>query len=401
MREADALQSSWSIVALVVFALSAAALFYVYCGFPVLVALWATLRGRSVRTAAVTPRISMIVAAHNEAQSAAAKIANCLALDYPQDALEVVFANDGSTDATEEIARAAGQSRLRLLSLPRRGKVAALDAAVQAATGEILVFSDANTHFHPAALRMLARNFADPEVGGVCGNLRIRRANAAHGDSSAAGESWYWEIDKRLKKMQSRCGSIVAADGAIYAIRRRLYSRPEHAAVTDDFAISTAVVARGYRLVFEPEAVAWEPSAGRADLEFARKVRIVNRGLRGVLLRRQLLDPRRFGFYAVILFSHKVLRRVASVSLVTLLASNVFLVREGTLFAVALAAQLVFYAAALAGWGLRGRSSGRRKVLLAPYYYCLANAAAIAGLMSLVTGRRIERWQPQRTGAGS
>lgn len=390
-----------SSVTFAVFLLSASALLWVYGGFPLLVILWGTLRGKRVQTADVTPRVTLVIAAHNEERSASAKIANCLALDYPADQIEVVFASDGSTDATETIVATNGDPRVRLLRLPRQGKIAALDAAVRAATGDVLVFSDANTHFEATALRKLVRNFGDPTVGGVCGNLQIRRHSVGRQDSSGAGESWYWELDKKMKHLQSRCGSIVAADGAIYAIRRSLYSRPEHTAVTDDFAISTAVVARGFRLVYESEAVAWEPSAGRADLEFARKVRIVNRGLRGVMLRRALLDPRRTGFYAVTLFSHKVLRRVASLSLVTLLVSNALLVRQHPLFAATLIAQLAFYGIAAIGWALRRHSSGRSKLLLAPYYYCLANAAAIAGLCSLVTGRRIERWQPQRSGAGT
>ncbi len=390
-------------VALVVFVGSVAVLAYVYVGFPLLVLLWGAVRPRRVHIAAVTPRVSLIIAAHNEAASATAKVQNCLDVDYPPAAIEVVFASDGSTDRTEEIVRRFAARGVRLLSLPRQGKLAAVHAAVEASTGEILVFSDANTYFHPDAVRMLARNFADPAVGGVCGNLQVRSRDRGRdrADSSGAGESWYWELDKALKRMQSRSGSIVAADGAIYAIRRHLYTRPEHTAVTDDFAISTGVVARGYRLVFEPEALAWEPSAGRAGLEFSRKVRIVNRGLRGVLLRRQLLNPRRYGFYAVILFSHKVLRRVAPLFLMSLLASTLALAAHGTGFAIALYAQLAFYATALAGWMLRGRAFGRQKLLLAPFYYCLANAAALAGLCSLATGQRIERWEPQRTGAAS
>lgn len=386
---------------LAVFAVSAATLAYVYCGFPLLVVLWGVARPRRVHLAAVTPRVSLIVAAHNEAASAAEKVLNCLAVDYPPAALEVVFASDGSTDGTDAIVRRFAGHGVQLLVLPRLGKLAALHAAVEASTGEILVFSDANTFFHADAVRMLARNFADPAVGGVCGNLQVRTRSPGRSDSSGAGESWYWELDKALKRMQSRSGSIVAADGAIYAIRRELYARPEHTAVTDDFAISTGVVARGYRLVFEPAAVAWEPSAGRAGLEFARKVRIVNRGLRGVLLRRELLDPRRYGFYAVILFSHKVLRRVAPLYLLSLLASSMALAAQAPFFALALAAQVVFYAAAAAGWICRDRALGRHKLLLAPFYYCLANAAALAGLCSLAAGRRIERWQPQRAGAVS
>jgi hypothetical protein len=242
---------------------------------------------------------------------------------------------------------------------------------------------------------MLARNFADPEVGGVCGNQMHGRSPGR--DSSGDGERLYWSYDKRLKVLESATGSIVSADGAIYAIRRSLYRRPESDAVTDDFAISTAVIAQGYRLVFEPEAIAWEPPAGAARLEFDRKVRIMTRGLRGVLLRRALLNPFRYGFYAVVLASHKALRRLAPVFLLILLVASLAAARDGAVYRGAAVAQGVFYALAGAGGLLKGTRFGRHKLLCAPFFYCLANSAALVALTKILRGRRIERWSPQRS----
>ncbi len=376
-----------------VFWASVLILAYTYAGFPVLVAFWGILRRMRVRQEEVTPTVSVVVAAYNEEDVIADKLRNCLALDYPAEALEIIVASDGSDDRTEGIVAGFADPRLQLLALPRRGKIHALVDAVARARGEILVFSDANTMLHPQALHKLMRNFADVTVGGVCGNqvhVKNRRA-----DSSEGGESLYWSYDKWLKGMQTRTGSIVAADGALYAIRRNLFRMPERTAVTDDFAISTAVVQQKRRLVFEPEALGFEPATGAAGREFRRKVRLMNRGMRGVLLRRELLNPFRYGFYSVILFSHKVVRRLAPIFLLTLLASNLALTHR-RFYAVTAVLQLCFYLLAAAGGLLRSRRAGRQKLLSIPFFYCLANAAALVALAGLVRGEQIERWQPQR-----
>ena len=376
---------------------SVAILVYSYAGFGLLVALWGACRRRDVSRQPITPRVSLVVAAYNEAAVIERKIRNTFELDYPRGNVEMIVASDGSDDATESIVLRFVGEGVALLALPRRGKIHALDAAVERASGEILVFSDANSMLDPQALRALVRNFADRAVGGVCGNQVY--VTGRNGDSSGQGEHLYWSYDKWLKWMESRGGSIVAADGALYAIRRALYRSPESAAVTDDFAISTAVVEQGYRLVYEPEAVAYEHPTGEAGREFSRRVRLMTRGMRGVLLRRRLLDPRRYGFYALVLFSHKVVRRTAPLCLLALLASSLALAPQSRFYAVAAALQLGFYALALCGWMTKSRRVGRMRILTVPFFYCLANLAALVALSKLVRGERIERWQPQRRGA--
>jgi len=381
-------------IASFIFVLSSAALFYAYAGFPGLVIVAGWLRNRRVEIQEITPKLTIIIAAHNEEQGIAKRIENTLLLDYPPEQLEVIIASDGSTDATDAIAAKYTGSNVLLLSLPRKGKIHALSAAAAKAAGEILIFSDANTLFEPQAMRMLARNFADPQVGGVCGNqIYVEHKNS---DMSSKGENLYWSYDKWLKTMESRTGSIVSADGAIYAIRNELFRMPAETAVTDDFAISTAVIEQGYRLVFESKALAYEETSTAAKNEFGRKVRIINRGLRGVLMRRKLLNPLRYGFYSVILFSHKLLRRLVPVFLITLLASNVFLVPKGVFFLNGLFLQGFFYALAGCGYLLRKRSWGKTKVFYVPFFYCLANAAALLAILKVMSGKRIELWQPQR-----
>jgi hypothetical protein len=211
----------------------------------------------------------------------------------------------------------------------------------------------------------------------------------------------YWSYDKALKVLESRTGSIVSADGALYAVRRALYRRPPSAAMTDDFAISTAVIEQGARLVFEPMARAYESAVGDAGGEFQRKVRIVTRGWHGVMARRRLLDPQRAGFYAFVLGSHKVLRRVAPVALLVLLAASLWPPQTSGMRAGAAAAQGVFYAAAGLGAMLRRTPIGRRRVLLAPFFFCLANGAALMALLRVCAGGRVETWQPRRAAPGT
>jgi cellulose synthase/poly-beta-1,6-N-acetylglucosamine synthase-like glycosyltransferase len=376
---------------------------YTYAGFPVLVMLRAKLRPRPHRTADVTPSVSVVIAAHDEERSIGDRVDNLLAVDYPADRLEVVIASDGSTDRTVAEARRREDARVRVLDLPRTGKANALNAAVAASTGEVLVFSDANTAYAPDAIRRLVRSFADPEVGGVAGNQvylaskdRGGAADPTTATAIGAGERSYWDFDRLLKDAESLGGSVISATGAIYAIRRELFrSVPD--GVTDDFMTSTRVIAAGHRLVFEPAAVALEPVASSSRGEYRRKVRIMTRGLRGVAMARELLDPRRYGFYAVQLFTHKVLRRLMAVPLLVIAATSAMLWDDGPIYRLAVVGQVAVYGLGAIGLGLRGHRAGRRPWFSLPAFFLLVNIASLHAAWNLITGRRIDRWQPARS----
>lgn len=386
---------------LFIFWLSAGVIFYSYAGFFLLLTVTGWLRNRQVHKEEITPSITLLIAAYNEEKSIAQKIENSLNLDYPADLLEIIVASDGSNDRTGEIVKNHPGKGVKLLSCPRRGKIFALRDAVARAKGEIIVFSDANTLLHHHALRKLAANFADEEVGGVCGNRKYigHPEKSINSDSTGQGESLYWNYDKWLKKIESLTGSIVSADGAIYAIRRELFRMPADTAVTDDFAISTAIVEQGYRLVFESEALAFEKPMALAEQEFSRKVRIMNRGLRGVLLRKTLLNPFRYGFYSITLFSHKILRRLLPFFLIILFLASAFLGGQGIIYGGAFLAQLAFYGWAALAYPLRKTSLGRRKIFCLPFFYCLANAAALIAIINLLSGKQVVLWNPERQGA--
>jgi cellulose synthase/poly-beta-1,6-N-acetylglucosamine synthase-like glycosyltransferase len=375
---------------------------YTYVGFPLLVLLRARLRPRPHTVADITPRVSVVIAAHDEMAAIGPRVDNLLALDYPPDRLEIVIASDGSTDGTVATAEARGGDRVRVLDLPRVGKATALNRAVEASTGEVLVFSDANTAYAPDAVRSLVRSFADPEVGGVAGNqvyLSVSDSNGVidPGAATAAGvgERSYWDLDRVIKEAESLGGNVISATGAIYALRRELF-QPVPDGVTDDFVTSTRVIAQGRRLVFDADAVALEPVAGSGRREYRRKVRIMTRGLRGVAVARSLLDPRRHGFYSVQLLTHKVLRRLMAVPLLGIAISSPLLWAAGPIYQVATVGQVVVYGLGGVGLALRDQPAGRRPWFAIPAFFCLVNIASLHALANLVSGRRIDRWEPAR-----
>lgn len=370
-----------------------AVILYTYAGFPLLTWLRACVWRRPHRSENITPSVSILIAAHNEEDSIGEKVRNMLSLDYPADQVQIVVASDGSTDRTLEILQTFNEERLTVLDLPRAGKAAALNAGVEHCTGELLVFSDANSMFDHNALKALARPFSDPKVGGVAGDQRYSICEQQ--SAADAGERSYWNFDRRMKMWQSLSGNVTSATGAIYSIRRSLFTTvPE--GVTDDFATSTAIIAQGYRLVFAIDAASYEPVAASSGVEFGRKVRIITRGLRGVLQMRTLLNPLRHGFYSVQLFSHKVLRRQMVFPLLLLLISSVLLARTSPFYMLAAAGQIAFYVAAVFGWILNGTNLGRKKILSLSFFFCMVNFACLIATFKSLTGKRVVLWEPQR-----
>jgi len=373
---------------------------WTYLLFPACLWLRARLLSRPHRSADADMSVSLLICAYNEEASIGARLENALALDYPHDRLELIVASDGSTDATNAIVRSFEPRGVRLLALPRQGKIPALNAAVASARGDVLVFSDANSIYERDALCALLRPFADPSVGGVAGDQRYLRGGAL--PDGGEGERAYWDLDRLLKRWQSAAGSVTSSTGAIHAIRRELF-RSVPSGVTDDFWVSTNVVAQGRRLVFAQDAAAWEPATPASGSEFRRKVRVITRGLRGVLLRRELLNPFRHGFYSVQLFSHKVLRRLAIVPMAAILLATPWLWNAGPFYRAAALAQGVFYLAALLGGllppleaGAPGWARRLAKLIALPTFFCMANAAAGIAAWNVARGRRIDSWEPQR-----
>ena len=380
----------------IVFVAAAGLLAWTYAVFPVVLLLRGRFRRRPYTVADVTPRVTVVVAAHDEEAAIDARLKNLLALDYPEDRLEVVVASDGSTDRTVALARRR-EPAVRVLDLPRVGKAAALAAAVAQSRGDILVFTDANSSYDAAAVRRLVRPFADPSVGGVAGN-QVYLPPSGRPEGSPAGERGYWDVDRVFKTAESDAGSVVSATGAIYAIRRELFSTvPDD--VTDDFHETLAVVDAGQRFVFAPDAIAWEPVAPSGNAEFDRKVRVMVRGLRCVVRWRRLLDPRRTGFFAAELLTRKVLMRTMALPLLALFVSSLGLARTSRVARLFAASQVAGYGMGVAGLALERTRGHAPRALALPAYFCLVQVASLVATWRLLRGRRIDRWQPARHAA--
>jgi cellulose synthase/poly-beta-1,6-N-acetylglucosamine synthase-like glycosyltransferase len=382
-----------------------AVLVYLYGGYPALLQIMARVRPRPVAKAPVTPSVTVVIPAHNEAEVIEDKVRNTLASDYPADRLEVLVVSDGSTDGTGERVRKllsereadgvqASRASVRVLELPRGGKGLALNAGAGIANGEVLVFTDANTSLAPDALRRLVENFADPEVGGVCGDKRYRQVVSG---SVAQGEGAYWRYDRWIKELESRVGSIFASDGALHAVRAELFQPIRNPASADDMAISMRVVLQGHRLVYERDAVVREDPPTNPQEEFRRKVRITNHSMRALLDLGGALWTS--GFYSVELLSHKFIRHLSPLFLTGLLVSSALAGLSGSRFFLLLfAVQLVLFSLAALGRALEGTGAGRTILLAAPYHFTLIQLAAARGILSLLRGRRLAIWAPRGGG---
>ncbi len=368
---------------------------YTYLGFPALTLLRGLMWRKPVQRDNNTPPVSLIIAAYNEASVIVKKLDNTLALDYPLDCLEIIVASDGSNDGTNELVANYGAQNVRLLALPRQGKNRTLNSAVAEAQNNILVLTDADSMLMPDSLRQLVAPFGDPEVGGVGGDYHYT-ADINQG----VGEQTYWGFDRTLKRFQSWSGSMTSATGQIYAIRKSLFA-PVPSSVTDDFYTSTQAPANHRRLIFEPQAIAYGPVADSESVEFRRKVRVATRGLNSVWQMRRLLNPVTYGFYAIQLLSHKVLRRLMAIPLLVLLITAPLLWQDGWFYQVATIGQLGAHTAALLGLALHQTRIGQTRLLRLPFFFDMVNIATLAALFNLSRGVRQDIWEPQRQTANT
>ena len=376
----------------IVFWLSAAALFYAYVGYPLLLLIISTFGGRAVLRRDYTPSVSVIITAYNEERDLATKLENTLALDYDRDKLEVIVASDCSTDRTDEIARSFASRGVRLHRQPERlGKTAAQNAAVAEARGEIILFSDATTLYRPDVLRVMNRNFADRAVGCVAGRLVYVDPTAS---SVGRGARSYWSYETFLKRHESRVGSLIGASGCLYAVRRSAYVPLYHEACSD-FLIATKMVEQGLRAVYEPDAVCTEETNRRADKELRMRVRVITQTFTDLWRHRAMMNPLRSGFYAVQLLSHKVLRYLVPFFLIAIFLSSMVLAPASLFYGVVLVAQVVCYAMAAAGWALE-RGGVHSRLLSLPHYFVLANVASLLACYKFLSGERYARWEPIR-----
>jgi cellulose synthase/poly-beta-1,6-N-acetylglucosamine synthase-like glycosyltransferase len=349
----------------VLFWIAVGLIVYTHVGYPLVLAALASLRPQPEYGAQhELPKVSLIVAAHDEEDVIEAKVRNALALDYPRERLEVIVASDGSADATAERAERAGADLA--LALERGGKLPAQNAAVDRASGDVLAFSDANAEWRPEALRELVAPLADPRVGYVCGQARF--VDQGGGNQ----EGVYWRLELATRALESRLAGVTAGNGAIYAVRREAYLRLGPAS-SHDLSFPFLLTKRDWRAVYAPAAVAEEKMVATVEGEFARKRRMM-RGLWDEVVGDGMISPRGYGpVYAWQIASHRLLRYATPFLHVIALAANLALLGESPLYALTLALQLaVLAAAALAG------SVPLRAFRLARYYVLTTASIAAA-----------------------
>ena len=365
-----------------VFWMSAAFIAYTYFGYAGWLWLRKRLRPQPVKSASYTPLISIVMVVQNEAPVLRRKLTNLLTLDYPVDRFELIVVSDGSEDGSNEIlAEYAKDPRVRTIVSPAvRGKAAGLNEAAAVACGELVMFTDARQYIEPRAVRLLAENFADPDVGCVSGELML--GNAQTGETGK-GMGLYWRMEKQIRELESASGSVVGATGAIYTVRRKFLVPVPTDTILDDVFIPMNVVRRGARAVFEPMARAWDaPDLGR-EREFARKVRTLSGNYQLLQLAPWLLsceNPVRFEFV-----SHKLLRLAAPFALAVALVASFLLPQPVYKFAFWL--QVAFYALSVLAVVRLTRGPVARAADAALTFVLLNTAAAVA-FANFVTGRK-------------
>ncbi len=384
--------ASLSGIAQLLFWITAGVLFYIYAGYPLLLALLGAFVPRKQAQPGYLPPLSILIAAYNEEANIGRKLEQTLALDYPADKIEIVVLSDGSTDRTDEIVNSFADSRVRLLRMePRRGKTAAQNRGAQQARGVVLIFSDATTVYHPQALRYLAGNYENPRVGAVSG--RYQYFDPQGNSPTGLGTIAFWNYENFIKMMQSRIRTISGCCGCIYSVRKSAYTDlPDD--VISDLVQPLWAIQKGYRVVFEDRALAYEETTQSATEEFSMRVRVVTRGIRGILSVPEVLKPWKFGWVSFQLFSHKILRWLVPFFLVILYASSLGLAHH-LFFRYLFLLQTLFYAWALLSMAVPWHR--RWKILGIPLYFCLLNAAAFCSVIEVLRGKKYVVWQTVRT----
>lgn len=371
-----------------------ALVFYIYAGYPAIVFMLSRTLRRTILKSDIYPRVTVIISAFNEEKEIERTVENKLVQDYPRDRLEIIVVSDGSTDRTDEIVRSLAErseGRLKFLRQePRQGKTQALNLAASEASGEIFVFADANSMHALDTLQKIVRNFADPSVGYVTGQMVYTNPDET---GFAEGSGAYMRYENALRAWETQVGSVVGVDGGIDAVRRELYV-PMRFDQLPDFLLPLNVVEQGKRVIYEPEALLYEPALSHSSDEFRMRVRVSLRALWALYEKRNLLNPFRFPIFAWQLVSHKVFRYCAFLPLIGTLFFNIMTIGRHPFYLWFLALQLLCYAWAASGHLLR-RFPHTVSKLLIPYYFVVLNVACAIAVWMFLHGQKVTLWKPR------
>ena len=381
-----------------IFLLSVLMLVYVYAGYPLLARLLGGLARRRVWSAEPgehLPTITILIAAYNETAHIEVTVRNKLEQDYPADKLDIIVISDESDDGTDAIVQSIDDPRVRLIrQVPRAGKTSALNLAMPEATGEVIVFSDANSLYAPDTIKNLVAPLADPKVGYVTGRMVYK---APDGSLTGEGCSAYMRYENNLRAWETDLGSIVGVDGGVDAMRREIY-RPMNADQLPDFVQPLTVREQGYRVVYEPRALLYEDALAEVDDEFRMRVRVSLRAFHALKDKAALLNPFTFGLFAWQLWSHKVLRYLAFLFMAGALVSNVILILQpgySATWNLLLLGQTFFYGLARYGQTMNSHGQQPPRLVGLIYYLCVLNLASARAFWQFLQGRKQVTWKPR------
>lgn len=377
-----------------VYFLSLFLIVYTYLGYPAVLYLIAATKGATKANgskAGDVPFVSLVIAAYNEEQIIGDKVQNSLELDWPADKLEVLVVSDGSTDRTNDIVSSFSDPRVRLLAFGNRGgQCVSFDRGAEAAKGDIILFSDATGMFNKDVATLLADKFTDSSVGCVAGTIRYKK----EGTNVTEGISSYWRFENYVKKLQSEAFSNTTISGCIHAIRKELYTSTDPS-TGSDMVVPMTVIAKGYKVLFEPRAITVQTLTHEYSNELERRIRIPIRGLTTLLKHKKLIDPLSNFWLSFHVLSHKGARWLAPVFFIAFFASNAALIGDSLFYKLTMVTQAAFYALAILGYMSKDKNIGN-PLLVGPYYFCLLNLGAFIGLVKFISGKRISTWEPAR-----
>jgi cellulose synthase/poly-beta-1,6-N-acetylglucosamine synthase-like glycosyltransferase len=370
---------------------------YTYFGYFFAVIVIGKLFNKGVIKKDIEPEVTLLIAAYNEEKGIAKKIENSLSLEYPKNKFRIIVVSDGSTDRTDDIVKSYASSGVELFRVEGRvGKTEARNVAMRKVPGEIIIFSDATTTYQTDIVRKMVRNFADPGVGMVTGHLIYRDDENTQ---MGTGQKLYWQYESLIKKSQTAIGTLTGSVGCVTAFRKELYT-PLPNNIIEDFTGPLMLVMKGFRVVYEEEALCFEDTTKKAGNEWSMRIRVIRGGMSGMLYARKILNPLQFPVPAFQLVSHKILRWLIPVFMIVLLVTNFYAVitdPQNIISNVIFLLQMIFYAMALSAYLLEKRGVHSR-LLAIPLYFIILNAASFVALIKTLTTNLEATWETQREG---
>lgn len=377
----------------IIFWISAFAIFYAMIGYPLtLLILEKILKRKNRKDYSISPKVTMIISAYNEEKVIEKKLENITKSDYKN--LEILIANDCSDDRTVEIAESFIKTHpdydIKIVTAKNHyGKTNAQNEAAAEASGEILVFSDANSMFKENAIKELVSFFTDDSIEYVCGSLIYAKDDDI---SSVVAENTYWDMELRMRKIESEIATIAAGNGAIYACRKKDY-RHYNLISSHDYEMPLYAGLNKKRALYNPDAIALEKAGATTSDEFKRKIRMQRRILTNIFTNLKRLNIFKYGWFSFFHFNHKTLRFLQSFFHIVLYLSNIFLLSSGFIYKVAFIFQNLFFLLALIG----KLSKSKSKIFYFPRYYTMMMLAQIIGAYREMTGKSKATWEKAET----